>query len=62
MKAPDTTGKSRKPQLNVALEAAEKKLVEDVAKARGVTVSSLVRMLAFDEARRLGIPVPSASE
>lgn len=62
MKAPDTIGKSRKPQLNVALEAAEKKLVEDVAKARGVTVSSLVRMLAFDEARRLGIPVPSASE
>ncbi|RSK46108.1 hypothetical protein [Hymenobacter perfusus] len=62
MKAPDTTGKSRKPQLNIALEAAEKKLVEDVAKARGVTVSSLVRMLAFDEARRLKIALPGTND
>ncbi|WP_400190687.1 hypothetical protein [Hymenobacter sp. B81] len=49
---------ARKPQLNIALEQEEKDLVEAVAKARGVTVSSLIRLLAFDEARRLGMKLP----
>lgn len=33
----------------------EKNTLEKVAKARGLTSSSLVRMLVADEARRLGI-------
>lgn len=53
--ATDKKEKARKPQLNLALDAEEKELVEKVAKARGVSVSALVRLLAFDEARRLGI-------
>jgi uncharacterized protein (DUF1778 family) len=55
----DKPAPTRKPQLNIALEAEEKKLVEDVAQARGLSVSSLVRMLAYDEARRLGIALPA---
>ena len=59
MKSNKKPAPGRKPQLNVALEADEKELVEKVAAARGVTVSSLIRMLAYDEARRLGIPTPN---
>lgn len=53
MKTPDK--KPRRPQVNLALEAEEKELMEKVAKARGLSVSALVRMLTIDEARRLGI-------
>jgi len=60
MKTPDTSADkpARKPQVNLQLEAWEKKLFEDVAVARGnVGVSALLRLLVVDEARRLGIPV-----
>jgi hypothetical protein len=50
--------KPRKPQLNLALEAEDKEFIEKVAKARRLTVTGLVRMLVFDEGRRLGLPVP----
>lgn len=46
---------ARKPQITVALEADEKALIERVAAARGISVSALVKLLCFDEARRLGI-------
>lgn len=52
---------ARKPQVNLSLEAWEKKLFEDVAEARGnIGVSALLRLLVVDEARRLGIPVNPA--
>ncbi len=46
---------SRGPQLNVKLGEDEKRIAEEVAKARGLNTSGLVRMLILDEARRLGI-------
>jgi uncharacterized protein (DUF1778 family) len=52
MEAPKTV---REHQLNIKANSDEKKLLEKVAKARGLTSSSLVRMLVADEARRLGI-------
>jgi alpha-N-acetylglucosamine transferase len=42
-------------QLSVVLEAIELETAKKVAKKRGVSTSSLVRMLILDEARRLGI-------
>jgi uncharacterized protein (DUF1778 family) len=45
----------RKPQITLALEAEEKALIERVAAKRGVSVSALLKLLSFDEARRLGI-------
>jgi hypothetical protein len=45
----------RKPQITVAVEADEKTLIERVASKRGVSVSALIKLLCFDEARRLGI-------
>jgi hypothetical protein len=42
-------------QLSVVLEAVELETAKKVAKKRGVSTSSLVRMLILDEARRLGI-------
>ncbi|HEX8350730.1 MAG TPA: hypothetical protein VF598_12275 [Hymenobacter sp.] len=50
--------KPRRPQINLALEAHEKEFIDKVAKLRGVTVSALVRLLAYDEGRRLGLKVP----
>lgn len=47
-----TTGKK---QLSVVLEATELETAKKVAKKRGVSTSSLVRMLILDEARRLAI-------
>lgn len=46
---------SGKKQLNVVLEAAELEIAKSVAKKRGVSTSSLVRMLILDEARRLDV-------
>ncbi len=48
----ETTGKK---QLSVVLEATELEIAKKVAKKRGVSTSSLVRMLILDEARRLDI-------
>jgi hypothetical protein len=48
----EATGKK---QLSVVLEAAELETAKKVAKKRGVSTSSLVRMLILDEARRLGV-------
>lgn len=45
----------RKPQITVAVEASEKALIERVASKRGISVSALLKLLAFDEARRLGV-------
>lgn len=42
-------------QLNIKANDDEKKLLEKVAKTRGLNSSALVRMLVADEARRLGI-------
>jgi uncharacterized protein (DUF1778 family) len=47
--------KPRKPQINVEATADEKDLIERVAKARGMKAATLLRTLALDEARRLGI-------
>lgn len=53
MRNPD---KPRKPQINVEVTIEEKEILEKAAKARGFAgVSSLMRTLALDEARRLGI-------
>lgn len=58
MKTPIETPAAKQPQINIKLEAWEKKLFEDVAKARGNSgVSALLRLLVVDEARRLGIEV-----
>lgn len=48
----EATGKK---QLSVVLEATELETAKKVAKKRGVSTSSLVRMLILDEARRLDI-------
>lgn len=50
-----TPSKSRKPQINVEVSAEEKELIEKVAKAKGLKAATLLRTLALDEARRLGI-------
>jgi uncharacterized protein (DUF1778 family) len=47
--------KARKPQINVEATADEKALIERVAAARGMKAATLLRTLALDEARRLGI-------
>ncbi|MGI4872064.1 MAG: hypothetical protein ACRYFX_12905 [Janthinobacterium lividum] len=45
----------RKPQLNITAGADEISLIERVAKKRGLSISALLRSLALDEARRLGV-------
>jgi len=45
----------RPPQLNIKVSAEEKEMADKVAKARGLNTSGLVRLLIWDEARRLGI-------
>lgn len=54
MKAPNTE-KPRKPQINITAKPDEVALIERVAEKRGLSVSALLRSLALDEARRLGI-------
>lgn len=48
-------GKPRKPQINVETTAEEKTLIEKTAAVRGMKAATLLRTLALDEARRLGI-------
>ena len=50
--------KPRKPQLNLALAAGDKSFIEQVAKARRLSVTGLIRTLVFDEGRRLGMKIP----
>lgn len=47
--------KLRKPQINVEVTADEKSLIEKVAAVKGMKSATLLRTLALDEARRLGI-------
>ncbi|MGI4873241.1 MAG: hypothetical protein ACRYFX_18930 [Janthinobacterium lividum] len=56
MKSPDN---ARKPQINLALEPEDKEFIERVAKARGLSTTALLRTLAYDEGRRLGIEAPN---
>jgi hypothetical protein len=46
---------ARKPQMNITASVEEIALIERVAKKRGLSVSALLRSLALDEARRLGV-------
>lgn len=55
MKAPESTSKSRKPQINVAVSEQERDLFEQIAAKRGMKTAALLRSLAYDEGRRLGI-------
>jgi hypothetical protein len=54
---PDSSkpGKARKPQMNITAKVEEIALIERVAEKRGLSVSALLRSLALDEARRLGV-------
>lgn len=52
MRNPD---KPRKPQINVETTIEEKALIEKVAVVRGMKAATLLRTLALDEARRLGL-------
>ncbi|MBF9140854.1 plasmid mobilization protein [Hymenobacter properus] len=47
--------KPRKPQINITAKPDEVALIERVAEKRGLSVSALLRSLALDEARRLGV-------
>lgn len=47
--------KPRKPQINVEATAQEKAIIEKAAAARGMKAATLMRTLALDEARRLGV-------
>lgn len=47
--------KVRKPQMNITAKVEEIALIERVAEKRGLSVSALLRSLALDEARRLGV-------
>jgi hypothetical protein len=51
----EETKKPRNPQIGVECKPEEKALIERVAKARGMGAATLLRTLALDEARRLGI-------
>jgi hypothetical protein len=54
--APGSSEKpARKPQMNITASIDEIALIERVAKKRGLSVSALLRSLALDEARRLGV-------
>jgi len=47
--------KPRKPQINVEATTEEKALIEKAAAVRGMKAATLLRTLALDEARRLGL-------
>jgi hypothetical protein len=49
---------ARKPQVSLALDPENKEFIERVAKARGLSMTALLRTLAYDEGRRLGIEPP----
>ena len=52
---PNKEKPARKPQMNVTAKLEEIALIERVAEKRGLSVSALLRSLALDEARRLGV-------
>ena len=49
---------NRKPQVSLALDPEDKEFIEQVAKARGLSMTALLRTLAYDEGLRLGIEPP----
>ncbi len=49
---------ARKPQVSLALDPEDKDFIERVAKARGLSMTALLRTLAYDEGRRLGVEPP----
>lgn len=51
----DKQARARKPQIGVEVTPEEKAVIEKVAKTRGLGAATLLRTLALDEARRLGI-------
>jgi uncharacterized protein (DUF1778 family) len=53
--APANSKPTRKPQMNITAKPEEIALIERVAEKRGLSVSALLRSLALDEARRLGV-------
>lgn len=52
--------KPRKPLLSIEVSEEEKELFKKVAKARRLSLSAVARLLLLDEARRLGILLPSS--
>lgn len=52
---PSSSKPGRKPQMNITAKPEEIALIERVAEKRGLSVSALLRSLALDEARRLGV-------
>ena len=55
MNAPDAKA-TRKPSLTIECETSEQKdYFGRIAKARGVSVAALVRLLLLDEGRRLSV-------
>lgn len=55
MKTPATDKPARRPQMNITAKPEEVEMIERVAAKRGLSVSALLRSLAYDEARRLGV-------
>ncbi len=49
---------ARKPQVSLALNPEDKDFIEAVAKAKGLSMTALLRTLAYEEGRRLGIEPP----
>ncbi|MGI4872105.1 MAG: hypothetical protein ACRYFX_13115 [Janthinobacterium lividum] len=54
--ANDNNKKGRAPQVNIRIKEDERFVAEQVAKAHGLNLSALFRMLVNAEARRLSIP------
>lgn len=55
MKTEETDKQPRKPQINVTVNEQERDLFEQAAAKRGMKTATLLRTLAYDEARRLGL-------
>lgn len=51
----DKDKKGRAPQVNIRIKEDERETAEAVAKAHGLNLSALFRMLVMAEARRLGL-------
>jgi len=51
----EKTKSGRKPQINVEVTAEEKDVIQKLAKSKGMRPATLLRSLALDEARRLGV-------
>jgi hypothetical protein len=55
MSSEATDKKARKPQIGVEVTPEEKSIIEKVAKYKGMKAATLLRALALQEARTLGI-------